>query len=197
MDSFVHTLANYLRQTGAHVTTRRAGFPLSELLDGDPTLVVLSPGPGRPTDFDVAATIEAALEAGLPVFGVCLGLQSIIEQAGGILGQLETPMHGKPSTVELVEVDGFESRLFNGLPGELRVGRYHSLYAEPEAIPDTFAVTAVSDDGVVMAIEHRELPIAAVQFHPESIMSLDDEIGMQIIRNAVHNLRPATKDVPS
>jgi anthranilate synthase len=197
MDSFVHTLANYLRQTGAHVTTRRAGFPLSELLDGDPTLVVLSPGPGRPTDFDVAATIEAALEAGLPVFGVCLGLQSIIEQAGGILGQLETPMHGKPSTVVLLEVDGFESRLFNGLPGELRVGRYHSLYAEPEAIPDTFAVTAVSDDGVVMAIEHRELPIAAVQFHPESIMSLDDEIGMQIIRNAVHNLRPATKDVPS
>ncbi|MGY9073589.1 MAG: anthranilate synthase component I [Acidimicrobiales bacterium] len=194
MDSFVHTLANYLRQTGAHVTTRRAGFPLSELLDDDPTLLVLSPGPGRPDDFDVSETLQVALDHGLPVFGVCLGLQGIVEHAGGTLAQLDTPMHGKPSTVKLLDTDGFTSRLFEGIDGELKVGRYHSLHAVPSDIPPSLAVTAISDDGIVMAIEHRDLPIAAVQFHPESIMSLDDEVGMRIVTNAVQNLVVRTNE---
>ena len=94
MDSFVHTLANYLRQTGAAVETQRAGFPLGELASNRPDLLVLSPGPGVPADFDTKATIEAALELDIPIFGVCLGLQAIVEYFGGELDQLQTPMHG-------------------------------------------------------------------------------------------------------
>lgn len=184
IDSFVHTLANYLRQTGADVVTRRTGFPLSEIADDRPDLVVLSPGPGRPDDFALTDTVRAVLDEGIPLFGVCLGLQGIVEHFGGELGQLDTPMHGKPSTIR-----GSDSRLFHGLPLEFRAGRYHSLFARQNDIPDMLEVTAVSlDDDIVMGVEHRELPVAAVQFHPESIMSLDDDLGMSLIRNAVTRL---------
>ncbi|MEC9059454.1 MAG: gamma-glutamyl-gamma-aminobutyrate hydrolase family protein, partial [Actinomycetota bacterium] len=181
MDSFVHTLANYLRQTGAKVTTRRTGFPLEELAERPPGLLVLSPGPGAPADFGIANTIQAALDLEIPIFGVCLGLQAVVEFFGGGLDQLEIPMHGKPSSIT---VDG--GRLFDGLPNEFRAGRYHSLYAREDSLPDSLEVVARSlDDGVVMAVEHKTLPVCAVQFHPESIMSFDDEIGLRLVRNAV------------
>ena len=184
MDSFVHTLANYLRQTGAEVVTRRTGFPLSEIADEAPDLVVLSPGPGRPDDFAIADTVRATLDAGIPLFGVCLGLQGIVEFFGGEVGQLATPMHGKSSTIR---VEG--GTLFDGLPREFKAGRYHSLFARRSEIPPELLVTAVSlDDDIVMAVEHAELPIAAVQFHPESIMSLDDGVGLSLVRNAVARL---------
>ena len=184
LDSFVHTLANYFRQTGADVVTRRTGFPLEEIASEMFDLVVLSPGPGRPADFAVADTVRRVLDLGIPLFGVCLGLQSIVEAAGGELGQLDTPMHGKSSTVERLG-----GRLLDGLPDTFRAGRYHSLFVTPELIPDDYEVTAVSEDGVVMAVEHRSLPIAAVQFHPESIMSLDADVGMTLIENVVRTLR--------
>jgi len=181
MDSFVHTLANYLRQTGAKVITRRTGFPLEELAERPPGLLVLSPGPGAPADFGIANTIQAALDLEIPIFGVCLGLQAVVEFFGGGLDQLEIPMHGKPSSIT---VDG--GRLFDGLPNEFRAGRYHSLYAREDSLPDSLEVVARSlDDGVVMAVEHKTLPVCAVQFHPESIMSFDDEIGLRLVRNAV------------
>jgi anthranilate synthase len=184
MDSFVHTLANYLRQTGADVRTQRSGFPLSDLAAQRPDLLVLSPGPGSPSDYGTSATIEAAVELGVPVFGVCLGLQAIVEYFGGELGQLETPMHGKPSFIQVLG-----GQLFSGLPTEFRAGRYHSLFAKRDRMPDDLEITATSvDDEVVMAIEHRELPICAVQFHPESIMSLDDEVGFRLVSNAVELL---------
>ncbi|MCP3938274.1 MAG: anthranilate synthase component I [Actinomycetia bacterium] len=183
LDSFVHTLANYLGQVGAEVVTRRAGFDLSEMSRDEPDLVVLSPGPGRPGDFGVAESVQAAIDLGLPVFGVCLGLQGIVEHQGGTLEQLETPMHGKPSDVEVVG-----GTLFEGLPTSFKVGRYHSLFAAPDDLPDSLEVTARSDDGIIMAIEHRELPIAAVQFHPESIMSLDDGVGLSLVRNVIDRL---------
>ncbi len=181
-DSFVHTLANYLRQTGAEVVTLRAGEAVhSELASGTPfDLVVLSPGPGRPADFDVSGTIGAVLEHGLPLFGVCLGLQGIVEHFGGALDLLPEPVHGKPS---LIRVLG--GSLFKGLPGELLAGRYHSLHARRETLPGELRETAVSDDGVIMAIEHRELPLAAVQFHPESIMTLGGDAGLCLIHNVV------------
>ena len=186
LDSFVHTLANYFRQAGSEVTTLRTGFPLDELAGHAPDLVVLSPGPGRPADFDMGITIGAAVEAGLPLFGVCLGLQGIVEHFGGRLGQLDVPMHGKPSTIRVTG-----GRLLAGLPAEFRAGRYHSLFARVEDLPDELEVSAVSDDGVVMAIEHRRLPIAAVQFHPESIMSLDGDVGLMLIGNVVQRLATA------
>ncbi len=188
MDSFVHTLGNYLRQTGADVVTQRSGFPLEDLSLRRPDLLVLSPGPGTPSDFQISDTIEAALALEIPIFGVCLGLQAVVEFFGGTLSQLTTPMHGKSSSVQVLG-----GRLFEGLPSEFRAGRYHSLYAGEETIPDVLEVTAVSaDDGVVMAVEHKSLPIKAVQFHPESIMSFDDEVGLRLMRNAVQLLTRPT-----
>jgi anthranilate synthase len=179
-DSFVHTLANYLRQTGAEVTTLRAGFPHTELDALRPDLVVLSPGPGSPKDFDLSGTLAALVARKLPTFGVCLGLQGMVEHFGGVLGVLDYPMHGKPSPIRVVG-----GRLFAGLPSEFRAGRYHSLFAIRDRVPADLAVTAESDDGVVMAVEHRTLPMAAVQFHPESILTLDDDIGLRLVRNVV------------
>jgi anthranilate synthase len=182
-DSFVHTLANYLRQTGAEVVTLRAGFPHAELDRLRPDLVVLSPGPGTPKDFDVSGTLAALLARGLPTFGVCLGLQGVVEHFGGALGVLDYPMHGKPSRIRVLG-----GRLFEGLPREFAAGRYHSLFGVRDRIPAELEITAESEDGVVMAIEHRRLPVAAVQFHPESILTLDDDVGMRLVRNVVAGL---------
>ena len=188
-DSFVHTLANYLAQTGAQVTTRRAGFPSSVLDELRPDLVVLSPGPGTPSDFDLSGTLDALLARGIPTFGVCLGLQGIVERLGGALGVLDYPMHGKASRVQ---VRG--GRLFAGLPAEFTAGRYHSLFAIRAKLPAALEVTAETDDGIVMAVEHTHLPLAAVQFHPESIMSLEGDVGLRLLRNVVTGL---TADRPS
>ncbi len=182
-DSFVHTLANYFRQTGAEVVTLRAGFGPEEFDRLKPDLVVLSPGPGTPTDFKVPETIAAAVQRQLPVFGVCLGLQGMVEYFGGKLGVLDYPMHGKPSKVRVVG-----GRIFGGLPTEFIAGRYHSLFALRDAFPAALRVTAETEDGCVMAIEHPDLPMAAVQFHPESILTLADDIGMRLIRNVVATL---------
>jgi anthranilate synthase len=183
-DSFVHTLANYIRTTGAEVSTMRPDLARAELREGGGhDLVVLSPGPGRPSDFAMTETLDLAVERHLPVFGVCLGLQGIVEYFGGSLAVLDPPMHGKPS---LVRVSG--GRLLCGLPREFIVGRYHSLHARRSALPTELLVTAETEDGVVMAIEHRRLPIAAVQFHPESVMTLRDEIGMPIIASVLSTL---------
>jgi anthranilate synthase len=183
-DSFVHTLANYLRQTGAEVVTLRAGFPLAAFDEIAPHLVVLSPGPGSPKDFDVSGTLAASVERGLPVFGVCLGLQGTVEHFGGKLGVLDYPVHGKPSNIRVLG-----GALFDGLPGTFRAGRYHSLYALKEFLPASLRVTAESDDGVIMAIEHATLPVAAVQFHPESILTLDGDVGLRLLENVVLKLR--------
>ncbi|MDE3075648.1 MAG: anthranilate synthase component I [Chloroflexota bacterium] len=191
-DSFVHTLANYLRQTGAEVVTLRFGFPVEEFDVVAPDLVVLSPGPGRPEDFRVSETVAACAERSLPVFGVCLGLQGLVEHFGGQLGLLPEPVHGKPSCIR---VRG--GRLFDGLPAQFMAGRYHSLYALRESLPSGLQVTAESEDGIIMAIEHAELPMAAVQFHPESILSLDDDVGLRIIRNVVATLAVGRASSPA
>jgi len=182
-DSFVHTLANYLRQTGADVVTMRSGFPTEVFDQLEPHLVVLSPGPGTPSDFDLVGTLEALARRRIPVFGVCLGLQGMAEYCGGALGVLDPPVHGKPSRIRVLG-----GRLFDGLPSTLVAGRYHSLYAIREKLPDVLEVTAETDDGVVMAIEHRALPWAAVQFHPESIMTLEGDVGLRLLGNVVARL---------
>jgi anthranilate synthase len=182
-DSFVHTLAGYFRETGAEVITFRSGFPLAKLVDEAPDLVLLSPGPGRPEDFGLERTIAAALEAKLPLFGVCLGLQGLVEYFGGELDILPKPMHGKPSQVRVLG-----GRLLQDLPRSFDAGRYHSLIAKRESLPRELELTAETREGVVMGIEHSDLPVAAVQFHPESILSLDREVGRQLIHNVMRRL---------
>lgn len=183
-DSFVHTLANYFRQTGAEVSTVRSPVP-EEIFDRlDPDLVVLSPGPGNPKDFDCKATIKKARARDLPIFGVCLGLQAIAEAYGGELRHLALPMHGKPSRIRVLE----PGLVFSGLGKEVTVGRYHSIFADPSTLPRDFIITAESEDGTIMGIEHAKEPIAAVQFHPESIMTLGGDAGMRMIENVVAHL---------
>ncbi|MCX8572131.1 MULTISPECIES: anthranilate synthase [Hyphomicrobiales] len=189
-DSFVHTLANYFRQTGADVSTVRSPVP-EEIFDRiKPDLVVLSPGPGTPKDFDTAATIKKARDRDLPIFGVCLGLQALAEAYGGELRQLAVPMHGKPSRIR-VSKPGI---VFSGLPKEVTVGRYHSIFADPVRLPSDFVVTAETEDGVIMAFEHKKEPIAAVQFHPESIMTLGHDAGMRMIENVVAHMPRKAKE---
>ncbi|MDR3467802.1 MAG: anthranilate synthase component I [Xanthobacteraceae bacterium] len=178
-DSFVHMLADYFRQVGAEVSVTRHTHALQMLAAKSWDLLVLSPGPGRPEDFGIAKTIDAAIARKLPVFGVCLGVQAIGEYFGGRLGQLTKPAHGRPSRVT---VHG--GTLMGNLPAEVVVGRYHSLFVEADSMPAVLKVTAVTDDGVAMAIEHTSLPIGGVQFHPESLMSLGGEVGLRIVENA-------------
>jgi anthranilate synthase len=182
-DCFIHTLANYVRQTGAGVMTYRSGFPLELIADVKPSLILVSPGPGRPEDFGVPALIRHAAKLGVPVFGVCLGLQGMVEAYGGELGVLDYPVHGKPSLIRHKGIGVFE-----GLPEEFRVGRYHSLYAIREKLPSVLEITAESEDGVIMGVRHRELPMEAVQFHPESILTLDGNCGLRLMENVVRQL---------
>ena len=178
-DSFVHMLADYFRQVGASVTVVRYVHALDMLKQKKWDLLVLSPGPGRPGDFRISATIDAAIARKLPIFGVCLGVQAIGEYFGGELGQLSQPAHGRPSRVK---VRG--GCLMRSLPNEIVIGRYHSLYVARESMPEVLAVTASTEDGVAMAIEHKSLPVGGVQFHPESLMSLGGEVGLRIVENA-------------
>ena len=178
-DSFVHMLADYFRQVGATVTVVRHVHAQEMLKQDGWDLLVLSPGPGRPEDFAISRTIGAALDKNLPIFGVCLGVQAIGEYFGGQLGQLGQPAHGRPSRIQ---VRG--GRLMQNLPNEIVIGRYHSLYVERDSMPDVLNVTASTEDGVAMAIEHKTLPVGGVQFHPESLMSLGGEVGLRIVENA-------------
>lgn len=175
-DSFVHLLSGCLQEAGAEVRTLRAGQVAAALDSLRPDLVVLSPGPGRPQDHGLETTIAQVLRQQLPLFGVCLGLQGIVEYFGGSLRTLDEPVHGKAS--RLVDLRG---PLFSGLREGVRVGRYHSLVAA--RLPESLEVSARSEDGEVMAIAHRELPLWALQFHPESILSSEGGAGMRLVEN--------------
>jgi anthranilate synthase len=179
-DCFIHTLANYARQTGAEVVTYRAGFPSELISKLSPSLILVSPGPGRPTDFGVPELVRTAVRLGVPLFGVCLGLQGIVEAFGGELGVLDYPMHGKSSTVRHKGTG-----IFEGLPDQFQVGRYHSLFARRETFPACLEVTAETEDGVIMGVRHRELPVEGVQFHPESLLTAAGDHGLKLMENAV------------
>lgn len=178
-DSFVHMLADYFRQVGATVSVTRHTHALERLKNEKFDLLVLSPGPGRPEDFGISNFIGAALEKKMPIFGVCLGVQAIGEYFGGKLGQLTQPAHGRPSRIQTRG-----GTLMRNLPNEIVIGRYHSLFVAPDGMPDVLTVTATTEDGVPMTIEHKTLPVGGVQFHPESLMSLEGDVGLKIVENA-------------
>jgi len=178
-DSFVHTLAAGFRATGAELVTLRPSAAREVLSSEAFDLVVLSPGPGRPADFDCQATLALCDRLGMPVFGVCLGLQAMIEYGGGTLALLPRPVHGRASVIKHQGGD-----LFAGVGSPFTAGRYHSIHAGQ--VPAEFVVSARSaDDQCVMAIEHRHRPWRAVQFHPESLLTLANGAGQQLLHNIV------------
>jgi anthranilate synthase len=179
-DSFVHTLADYIRQTGATVQTLRAGTSVERLLQDAVDLVVHSPGPGKPSEYGVPALVRSLADKGVPQFGVCLGMQGIVEAFGGSLAVMPLPRHGKRWSVT-----HDKSALFSGLPNPCVVGAYHSLAAVNADLPDVLRKAAWTVDDVVMAVAHETLPIAAVQFHPESILSMREDGGHRLVRNAL------------
>ncbi len=177
-DSFTWNLVHLVGGLGREVVVKRNDAISAEAAVAlRPEAVVLSPGPGTPDGAGVCLDlIKAASVSKTPVFGVCLGLQSIAQGFGGKITRAAKLMHGKTSRIK-------HSRegLFAGLPDEFTATRYHSLIADPASLPVEIAATATSaDDGEIMALEHRTLPIAGVQFHPESIAS---EHGAAIIAN--------------
>lgn len=194
-DSFVHTLGNYLRQTGADVKTLRSGPSALAAIEkmaaegNKPDMVILSPGPGNPSDFGLSKSIELLIKYNIPGFGVCLGLQGMVEHFGGELGILGYPMHGKPSPVTLTSDGMKDESIFSGIPETFEVARYHSLHGIKDKIPDCLEITALTEDDIVMGIKHKTLPFAAVQFHPESILTSPAH-GMAILKNALKYLKP-------
>ena len=186
-DSFVHTLADYFRQTGANVQTFRHGAPAQAALAERPDLVIHSPGPGQPKDFGVPDLVRAIAGLGIPQFGVCLGLQGIVEAFGGELSVMDVPRHGK-----YWKLDHDGTGLFDGVAQGNRVGGYHSLLAVSTKIPDDLEVIARNEVGMVMAVRHTSQPIAAVQFHPESILSMDARAGHRIVENVLTALLPGS-----
>jgi anthranilate synthase/aminodeoxychorismate synthase-like glutamine amidotransferase len=166
-DSFTYNLAHLFGELGADVVVRRNDAPGLERLQ--PERLVVSPGPGRPSE----RIVSLVRESRVPTLGVCLGHQAIVEAFGGEIGPARELVHGKSC---VVRHDG--RGLFAGLPQKLEVGRYHSLAAA--TVPAALEVSATSDDGEVMAVRHRGLPIEGVQFHPESVLT---PLGHDLARN--------------
>ncbi|MCA9170705.1 MAG: aminodeoxychorismate/anthranilate synthase component II [Planctomycetales bacterium] len=166
-DSFVHNLARYLRQLGQETyVVRNDQVTPHTIRELNARALVISPGPGTPTQAGNCLQVVRELQHELPMLGVCLGHQVIAEAAGGTIVRAPEPIHGRASYIQHAGVG-----LFAELPNPLRVGRYHSLVVQRDTLPDTYQVTAWTDDGTLMAYQHRELPMFGLQFHPESVLT--------------------------
>jgi anthranilate synthase/aminodeoxychorismate synthase-like glutamine amidotransferase len=183
-DSFVYNLVQYLGELGAEpLVYRHDEATLEQMVALDPAAVLVSPGPGRPEDAGVSNEAIATFgERGVPVLGVCLGHQCIGQLYGGRVVRADQVMHGKTSSIRH-QGQG----LFEGLPSPLEATRYHSLIVERSSVPDVLEVTAETEDGVVMGLRHRELPVEGVQFHPESILTKG---GHKLLQNFLSRATP-------
>jgi anthranilate synthase/aminodeoxychorismate synthase-like glutamine amidotransferase len=177
-DSFVYNLAQAFGSLGAEPIVVRNDASLDELEPIEPDALVISPGPGDPDEAGVSVDAIKAFASRIPILGVCLGHQCIGAAFGGRIDRASVgPVHGKTS-----DIDHDGSGVFTGLPDPFVATRYHSLAIEEDSFPDQLRVTARSDDGVVMGVSHRELPIEGVQFHPESVLTID---GPALLENFV------------
>ena len=181
-DSFTWNVYQGLASQGAEVEVHRNdALSVDEILARRPTAIVLSPGPGRPEGAGVCRELLARLPEETALLGVCLGHQALVEHYGGELELDPVPTHGKSSLVHHEELDhpgqansrmtGNQGSLFRNLPNPFPAGRYHSLRARRDSLPDELTLTAWTEDGLVMAVRHAELPRYGVQFHPESILT--------------------------
>ena len=178
-DSFVYNLSLAIKELGAEVTVKRNDqFQLKELEEFDK--ILLSPGPGIPEEAGLLLDVIRTYAGKKPILGVCLGEQAIGEVYGGKLTNLDEVFHGIQSPVSLTATD----YLFEGLPSTVQVGRYHSWVVDQKDFPDCLEVTAVSEEGYIMALRHRTLDVRGVQFHPESVLTPE---GKQILGNWIHH----------
>ncbi len=166
---------------------RNDKITVDELRTLEPEAVILSPGPGRPEDAGICMDVVRELGSSIPIFGVCLGHQSICRAYGAEVSYAKRLMHGKVSEIETDP----DSVLFQGMERRLLVGRYHSLAAVPETMPGQLKVTARTADGEIMAVEHETFPVYGVQFHPESILTPD---GKKILENFFRAAKKAAAD---
>ena len=176
-DSFTYNLVHYLGELGANVDVRRNdALNVQEAMALNPNGIVLSPGPCDPDQAGIClALVAAAAEAGIPLLGVCLGHQSIGQAFGGKIIRCHEIVHGKMGTIR-----HNSQGIFAGLPSPFQATRYHSLIVDRENLPEELEITAELDDGTIMGLRHRNLPIEGVQFHPESIAS---EHGHALLQN--------------
>lgn len=177
-DSFVYNLSASFRELGREILVKRAReITLSEIEALHPEGIILSPGPGKPSDAAESLRILERFKEKIPILGVCLGHQSVGHYFGARIKKGNRPMHGKLSTIRHLE-----SGLFDRVPQGIQVTRYHSLVVDGENFPKELAVDAVSEDGVIMGIHHKTCPVYGVQFHPEAVLT---EYGREILENFV------------
>ncbi|PWU17675.1 MAG: anthranilate/aminodeoxychorismate synthase component II [Candidatus Rokuibacteriota bacterium] len=180
-DSFTYNLVHLFQELGADVVVRRNDAIGPDEAEGlEPTHLVISPGPGRPSESGATLEIIRRLAPSTPTLGVCLGHQAVVEAFGGEIGQARQLVHGKAS-----EVSHDGRGIFTGLPQGFQAGRYHSLAAT--LVPDCLEVSARAPDGEVMAVRHRDLRVDGVQFHPESVLTLP--LGLDLCRNFLEGVR--------
>lgn len=175
-DSFTFNLVHFLGDLGAHCEVwRNDKLTVAEAMTRAPQAIVLSPGPCTPNEAGICLDLIAAAAGKVPILGVCLGHQAIGQAFGGKVVRGPVPMHGKQSRISHAGTD-----IFAGLPAGFLATRYHSLVVERDTLPDTLVATAWTDDGIIMGMRHRALPVFGVQFHPESIVT---EHGHQLLGN--------------
>ncbi|MEC3842262.1 glutamine amidotransferase [Bacillus amyloliquefaciens] len=181
-DSFTYNLVQYLGELGEELIVRRNdGITIEEIEELAPDFLMISPGPCSPDEAGISLEAIKHFAGSIPIFGVCLGHQSIAQVFGGDVVRAERLMHGKTS--EIMH-DG--QTIFKGLQNPLVATRYHSLIVKADTLPDCFTVSAQTKEGEIMAIRHNELPIEGVQFHPESIMT---SFGKEMLRNFIETHR--------
>jgi anthranilate synthase component 2 len=181
-DSFTYNLSHLVKELGAEVTVyRNDKFEMEALQPFDK--IILSPGPGIPSEAGKLLAVIDAYKGVKPILGVCLGEQAIGEFFGGKLTNLSDVYHGVQTNTRLLQND----YLFEGLPENIQVGRYHSWIVDSEGLPECLEVTAVSDEGYIMALKHREFDIHGIQFHPESVLTPEGHI---ILKNWLRGSQP-------
>ena len=185
-DSFTYNLYQYIAQLGYSVTVlRNDAVTVEEIAAHGYTAIILSPGPGTPDDAGITKDVIRRLAGQTPIFGVCLGHQSIGEVFGGKVVRAPQPVHGKVS-----EILHTGRGLYQGMPSPLAAGRYHSLIVERDTLPECLEITAETSDGIIMGLRHRELDVEGVQFHPESVLT---EQGLLLIQNFLSRISQQTK----
>jgi anthranilate synthase/aminodeoxychorismate synthase-like glutamine amidotransferase len=188
-DSFVYNLARYVRELGETPAVHRNDtLTVEEVAAMAPSHIIISPGPCSPSESGISTDVVRRLGATIPILGVCLGHQCIGAAYGGEIVRAGQPMHGKTSMIHH-RGEG----IFRGLPAPFRATRYHSLVIAPASVPDELDVTATSEDGEIMAVQHRRHPVHGVQFHPESVLT---EHGYRLVDHFLHGVPASPRAVP-